>query len=156
MSKRELRIVVEITRNYGAHSIKFGMGEVVKVANGSERREAFNNLLSQLDDQINIYEDVHLQHVTLPQGQSLRNDDLNKLEKFTITAINVEFKNGKKYISAQGGKYTKFGVAIYPDSCITDLPIEDYELGLHDMTVHNLTATIDLVDGKAQRVVSIQ
>lgn len=156
MSKRELTISVAINRHYGQHEIRFAMAEVVRVANGAERREAYNNLLAQLDDQIKIYEDVHLQHVTLPQGQSLRNDDLNKLEKFTITAINVEFKNGKKYISAQGGKYAKFGVAIYPDSCVTDLPIEDYELGLHDMTVHNLTATIDLVDGKAQRVVSIQ
>lgn len=156
MSKREFKLNLEIERNYGKHKIRFGISEIVHVENGTERREAFNNLLLQLNDQIRLYEHTELGNVTLPQTSNAPdNGNSNNLETFTATHLVVENKQGKKYISVKGGKYAKFGVAVY-EECQTDLPIEEYDYGVHDLTHMNLTAMVDVVDGKPRRTVSIR
>lgn len=156
LDTRKLTIAVNIERNYGKHKISFSMSESVTVANGAERREAYNNIVGQLEDQIRLYEHVNLGNLQLPQDNNGGAPQTNNvLEKFKVTALVVESKNGKRYVSVQGGKYAKYGVAVY-EECITDLPIETYEYGVHDLTAHDLTATVDIVDGKARRTVSIQ
>lgn len=156
MSEREIKLKVEITRNYGVHSITFGMDEVVTVANGHERREAYNGLVKQIQDQIAVYEAYDLPNLKLPVLQGNQPQASNRVETFKVTHLVVESKNGKRYLSAKGGKYTKYGVALYPDTCETQLPIETYDYGVHPMDSLNVTATVDVVNGKAQRVLSIK
>lgn len=156
MSKRDLKLNVEVTRNYGLHSVKFGLSEIVSISNGQQRRDAFANLLVQLDDQISLYESVHLQETRLPNVvDSASNGTANNLEQFKPTTLMIESKGGKRIVSIKGGKYSKFGVPVYPE-CVTDLPIDSYDYGAHDLTQHDLTATVDIVDGKAKRTVSIK
>ena len=155
MKKRRFRIDARISRNYGSHSVEFGISELVDCANGHDRRNAFNNLLGQLQDQIYVYEQTHLQDVRLPEPSSPITSQ-GELQTIPLTHIIVENKNGKRMLSAKGGQYSKFGVAIYDDTCTTDLPLDDYDYGEHDFTGRGISFTVDIVDGKPRRVVSIK
>lgn len=153
-NKRDLRLNVEVTRNYGLHSVKFGLSEVVTVEHGQARRDAFANLLVQLDDQIKLYEETMLQDTRLPMVMSSNTD--SKVKTIPAVKLVVENKQGKREVSLQGGQYSKHGVPVYSDTCETELDIDNYEYGVHDLSHHNLTATIDIVDGKPKRVLVIK
>ena len=154
-TKRTLMLRAGIRRNYGGHEMYFEIAEQVEIANGQERRDAFMNLQAQLEDQINVYEHVSLPHVKLPAGNvvQLGNDGWTT-DTFTIAKISIEFKQGKRFVAAHGGKWQKFGVPIYKE-CISALNIEDLALGDFDCGSLGLIATISLKDGKAKRVDSI-
>ena len=155
-NKRTLMLRAGIRRNYGGHEIWFEVAEQVDVANGQERRDAFMNLQAQLEDQINVYEHVSLPHVKLPSGAIVTGGgDGWTQDTFPVSKISVEFKQGKRFVAAHGGKWQKFGVPIYKE-CITPLNIDDLALGDFDCSGLNLTATVSLKDGKAKRVDSIK
>ena len=147
---------LKINRNYGNHSIEFGLSEVAEIRSGAERRTHFNGLVKQLEDQIEQYEKHHLSHVTLPTNAPAGQGALPLMETLRPSSIVVEHKNGKRMISLKGGKYQRHGVPIYEDTCKTDLPIESYEYGEHDISQHNLMATIDIEGGSPKRVTSIK
>lgn len=155
-NKRLLMLRVGIKRNYGAHEISFEVAEQVEVTNGQERRDAFMNLQAQLEDQINVYEHVSLPHVKLPSGSIVAaGNDGWTTDTFPISKISVEFKQGKRFVAAHGGKWQKFGVPIYKE-CASNLNIEDLALGDFECSALNLTATVSIKDGKAKRVDSIK
>lgn len=156
MPRRAMNFHVEITRNYGSHTIKFGISELQNVSSGSERRAHFNNLVSQLEDQIEVYERTHLPHVDLVTFPKPHEADDTVLNQGKPTALVVEHRNGRREVSLKVMQYQKHGVPVYSDTCITDLPLAEYELGEHDLTHLDLTATVDIVDGKPKRVLSIK
>jgi hypothetical protein len=153
---RKFQVSVEVTRNYGLHSIKFALSENVTVNNGQERRDAFASLMVQLTDQISLYESIHLPELRLPSVSNQHEaSSPNNFKKVKATQLVVESKGGKRYLSVKGGEYTKFGVAIYPE-CDTAILLDEYDYGVHDLTPHNLDAVIEIVDGKPRRVVSLK
>lgn len=155
-NKRTVQLRVAIRRDYGAHQISFEIAEQVEISNGQERRDAFMNLQAQLEDQINVYEHVSLPHVKLPSGSIVATgNDGWTTDTFPISKISVEFKQGKRWVAAHGGKWQKFGVAVYKE-CSSVLNIEDLALGDFDCSHLNLTATISIKDGSAKRVDSIK
>lgn len=156
MASRSMTLTVNINRNYGDHSIDFGISEIVHVKSGSHRRSAFNNLILQLNDQIELYETVNLKQIRLPETSTKSNNVEDNVIVLPITHIAIENKNGKKYMSGQGGQYSKHGVPIYADTCATDLVLDEYDYGVHDITAHNLKMAIDVVDGKPKRIIAIK
>lgn len=151
---RRLTLKVTIKRNYGQHEISYGLEETVEVSNGDERRKAFQNLQSQLDDQINIYEAVYLPHIVLPTGQANNSSKSTQSDTFPAKTLIIEHKNGRRETRIKGGKWEKHGVPVY-DECETLFHVEQFELGIHDISSYNLTATVDIVEGKAKRVRSL-
>lgn len=158
MSTSEIRTFViraGLKRNYGKHEVYYEISEQIEVADGQQRRDAFQNLQAQLEDQIRVYEAVSLPHVRLPQESGSRGNVESGQDSFPLETIIVESKSGKRYVSATGGKWKKYGVPIYKE-CDTELDIEALHYGVHDMTTFNITATIEIVGGKAKRVVAIK
>ena len=155
MNKRLLRLEFGITRRYGDHEIYFSMTENVNISSGRERVDAYNSLISQVNHQIAHYEKNHLPHVKLPQSSGNAVVASALLDSFNADKLVVESKSGKRYVSVKGGRWAKFGVPIYPE-CETDLPLDDYDYGEHDLSELGLTATVDIVDGTPKRTLSIK
>lgn len=152
---RTLTLKVSIERNYGQHKITYGIEETVEVANGDERRKAYENLQAQLDDQIHVYEAVHLSRVRLPNGQAGNNGSSQTSDTFPAKTLLVEFKNGRKEIRIKGGAWTKHGVPVYQE-CETNFHIENFEFGVHDISSYNLIATVEIVAGNPKRIRSLK
>lgn len=152
---RQITIGIQIKRNYGDHEITFAISEYVDVMSGADRREAYNNLLGQLEDQIKVYEAVSLPHVQLPNRSAHSQAGGSNSDTFPLESIIIENKQGKKYVSATGGRWSKFGVPIYK-GCATDLDISALDYGVHDFSHLNMTCTIELEGDKAKRVRSIK
>jgi len=156
MVKRMLELSVVITRNYGKHSVEFGMKEICEISSGSHRRSAYNNIVGQLNDQIEQYETVNLNQIRLPEQstEAVKSDSF--VAEIPVSEIIVESKNGKRRMSAKGGQYSKHGVAIYEDTCQTDLVLSNYDYGTHDISMHNLIMYVDIVGGMPKRALSIR
>lgn len=72
-------------------------------------------------------------------------------EILDITSLRVEEKNGKRYLRAVGGRWTKFGVAAWPE-IFDQLPVRIENLANGDNPVR-IKAEIELgADGKPVRV----
>lgn len=153
MSKN-IGVTISIRRKYGDHEIEFSLQEFHSVENGQERRDAFNGVLAQLNDQILIYETTHLKNYR--PATTTNEKPLNRVETVPLTHLVVEHKNGARHVSAKGGIYKKFGVACYDDSCQTELDLDLFDYGEHDMMADNLVMTVDIVNNKAQRVLAIK
>ena len=154
--KRTLMLRVGVTRKYGAHEVYFEMAEQVDIENGEQRREAYLNLLAQVDDQIKHYEHFLLPTVKLPMGGSSAPASGNASTKeFKPDSISVEFKDNKRQVSLKGGEYQKFGVPLYKE-CDTVWPIETADFGTHDLRNSGLVAVVELVGGKPKRVLSLK
>lgn len=145
---------VGIERRYGSHSVYFELSEEVKAASTGQVREAFLNLQGLLDSQIQVYEQVSLPHVKLPQAQGSQNNAVHSPTSFLVEAIKIEFVDGKKQVKAVGGSFTKHGVPVYKE-CKESIGIESMDYGTHDVKHLGLTATIEYVNGKPKRVLSI-
>lgn len=152
---RTFALRVGIKRKYGDHEISFEIAEQVECAGGQERRDAFLNLQAQLEDQIQIYEKVSLPHVQLPQRGGAVSNQAGGIDTFVLENIIVESKGGKRFVSAAGGKWQKFGVPIYKE-CGTDIIWQELAFGVHDFSHLNMTVTVDIEDGKAKRCRSIR
>ena len=155
MTKRMLELSVSITRNYGKHSIEFGMKEICEIGSGSQRRSAYNNLVSQIEDQVELYETVSLNQVRMPEPETQEGSSLDKVVVLPLVTLSIESKNGKRMMSGKGGQYSKHGVAIYEDTCNSTLDFSSYDYGEHDMGDLDLKMKVDIVDGKPKRVLSI-
>lgn len=154
--KRALTIKVGIKRNYGKHEIYYEASELVELSSGHERQDAFNNLYAQLDSQIRHYEEVFLPLVKLPNVSETHNDGgENGTDTFTLEKITVENYQGKRRVKAVGGKYAKWGVAVY-DGVVTDLDLDALAYGEHhQFAALKLQVVAELEGGKAVRVRSI-
>jgi len=152
---RTLLIRAGIKRNYGKHEIYYEISEQIEVANGQERRDAFQNLQAQLEDQISVYEHVSLPHVKLPAGGPADSGSKGTTDTFPVDSITIESVKGKKHIAAMGGKWKKFGVPIYSE-CETSLDVSLWDYGVHDVAHLGLTAKIYIEGDRAKRVMSIK
>lgn len=153
---RTLMIRVGLTRKYGAHEVYFEMAEQVEVHNGEERREAYLNILAQVDDQIKHYEHFLLPLVKLPHGGNPATvSEAATTKEIKAKSISVEFTKGKRWVSLMGGDFIKFGVPLYKD-CDTQWPVETAELGIHNVEHLNMTAVIELDGKKPKRVLSLK
>jgi hypothetical protein len=152
---RTFMLRVGIKRKYGDHEISFEIAEQVDCNGGKERREAFLNLQAQLEDQIQVYETVSLPHVQLPQRGQSSGSATGSADTFVLKDIVVESKSGKKFVSARGGRWEKFGVPIYKE-CASDLIWDELPYGVHSFEHLNLTVTVELEDNKAKRCRSIR
>lgn len=153
MSKN-IGVTISIRRKYGDHEIEFSLQEFHTVENGLERRDAFNDVLSQLNDQILVYETTFLKDYkpTQPTGEKHH----TRTEIVPLTSIVVEHKNGVRHVSCKGGIYKKFGVACYDDSCQTEMNLDTLDYGEHVVVEEGLMMTVDIVNNKAQRVLAIK
>lgn len=151
---RTLTLKVSIKRNYGKHEITYGIEETVEVENGDERRKAFQNLQGQLDDQINLYEAVYLPNVKIPDTGAV-GSTAKASDTFPAKTLVIEHKNGRRETRVKGGAWEKFGVPLY-EECETLFPHEQFEYGVHDISGYNLTATVEMADGKAKRIRSLK
>lgn len=152
---KEYLIRAGIRRNYGLHEVYYEISEQVTVSNGQERRDAFQNLQAQLEDQIKVYEAVSLPHVRLPQTAGHPQTGNANSDTFPLESIRVEFSQGKRIVRAIGGKWKKFGIPVY-DDCDTMIGHEALDFGEHPMSELNLTVHVELEDGKPKRARSIK
>lgn len=154
-NKRTFVIRAGVTRRYGDHEIYYEISEQIEASNGQERRDAFQNLQAMLDDQVKVYEAVSLPHVRLPQGSAAASTGGTVSDTFPLESIIVENKQGKRFVSACGGRWAKFGVPIYK-GCQTDIDIANLDYGVHDFSHLQAVCTIELEGDKAKRVRSIK
>lgn len=151
---RRFLVRAGIERRYGQHSVYFEISEEVDAKSTGEVREAYNGLLGLLDDQIKTYETVSLPHVILPKQTGAVSGASGQANTFPVDTIKVEFVDGKKQVKACGGSFVKHGVPVYKE-CKESLGIESMDYGIHDVKHLGLTATIEYVNGKPKRVLSI-
>lgn len=155
MGTRTFLIRAEISRDYGKHKVTFGLSESVECASSGAVKDAFLDLQSLLENQIQIYEQVSLPHVKLPNAVGAVEGYQHSGDSFPLELIKVEFTEGKKRIKAVGGKYTKHGVPVYKE-CATDLDVEKLDFGVHDFRHLNMTVKVELDGNKPRRALSIR
>jgi hypothetical protein len=136
------------------HSIEFAIQEVVECVSGLDRRNAFDNLHTQLEDQIAHYEAEHLPNVRLPQVAQ-QDETPNRDDTFAVVQVVVEFTNGRKRFNVRGGRWMRHGVPVYEDSPAFDY-VKDFDLGEHNISHGSLVATAQVVNGSPKRVIAME
>ena len=154
LTVRQLGLSVKIQRNYGRHAIEFGIQEVVEVDNGGDRHLAYENLIAQLSYEIEQYELTHLNDVRPAQQQEERQKTEGNVT-VPITHISHNFQNNKHIYRGHGGKWSRYGVPIYPE-CQMAWELDELPLGDFPMPTDGYFMVCNLEGGQPKRVVRIQ
>ena len=114
--------------------------------------ETYISLYDQISEAYKSFRDKR--RVGSPQstgGNTQQNGSNPTSEIIDVTALRVEDRNGKRYVRAVGGRWTKFGVAAWPE-VLEQLPVPAANLIPGDNPIR-IKAELSLgSDGKPEKV----
>lgn len=109
--KAEMSLSVEVSRNFGDVTIKYGLSGVFSIGSYSELVEAYDELRAQVETQHELAQKNRPQLMPTQLKQALSHSQIVVL----CTAIR-KFHDGKtQKIRLLGGEFSTHGIAVYPE-----------------------------------------
>lgn len=142
-----------ITKNYGDLSVSFGYSAEFDVDKERDTSAAYKFVVRAIHMQFEAYEREGLtkeKPVNVPESQP------DTQEHFRVDIIEVENKSDKMYYKCKGGKYTKFGVRVWPEVLqAANIPLNTLQIGDNKL-LNPRTATVVSDDGKKGKVIALE
>lgn len=147
--KSEQTITCQITRNLGDISVTFGWTGQFQINKASDLPLAYRYAIDMVDRQFSDWGAG-----ALPAGLSTPLRGGEQTETFFGDSVVSEAKDGKVYHKIVGGKYTKFGVRVWPET-LKDAGIDTDELTPDEPFMLKRDVTIIMDGEKPVKVISI-
>lgn len=105
------RIEATITRTFGDIQMTFGYSAIFEVGSAGQRRSAFAFCIDQVEKQF----EAHTSNIVVTSRGPQPPVGNGSSEKFMGDKIVVETKGDKVYYKITGGKWSKYGVRVWPE-----------------------------------------
>ena len=152
---RNIVIGVSWSRKYGDHEISLKVAYEVEISSTGDRRREFDNVMRVLDDQ---FEQIERDYVPAMSDTQTRYKSTPDTDIVTIPVeeVRVETNKGDKRVRIAGGRFSKWGVDMYPDAEFAEgQQFYDWDYGNHDVTGKGWIAEVQMVGGSPKRVLRI-
>lgn len=154
-SSRQVTISVNVKFMMGGHEVTLNVSELFTVSSDAAIQKASDwsakNTALVYDSALNALAEKFGAMKGAPQASAEIKDE----DTFTTESIVVEIKSGKPYYKIRGGRYTEFGVRVWPEVLRPHGIIEELN-GKFAMLLEGYTAKVQLINGRAQKVVALE
>lgn len=148
------KVIVQITKHYGAVSVTYGLEKECEINKGSDFFENRAKLQALVEHEFKEYEANGLpkQRPAAPPPPLL--GESSATVEIALDKISIKIDNGKRMFSAHGGRWSKFGVPIYPEA-MKAFGFEVETFPIEGMTFEGATMKVEMQGDKPKRVVSV-
>lgn len=148
------KVIVQITKHYGAVSVTFGLEKDCEISKGSDFFENRAKLQALVEHEFREYEANSLPKQRPGQPAPLLSGESSAFVEIVLDKISIKIENGKRMFSAHGGKYSKFGVPVYPEA-MKQFGFDVEQFPIEGMTFENARMNVEMSGDKPKRVVSV-
>lgn len=153
MNEQEF-LSVSIERSVGNERVTFSLGAHFAIGSGAGRSVSYD----RLTDAINIEFDRYVRDRLPAQKENTdigQNGNTSDIVTVDCERLNVEIKSGKRYYKVICGQWTQHGVNYWPET-IRAAGVDPNKIPLEGYSLVGYKATVEMVGGKAKRVLKIQ
>lgn len=148
------KVIVQITKHYGAVSVTFGLEKDCEISKGSDFFDNRAKLQALVEHEFREYEANSLPKQRPGQPAPLLSGESSATVEIALDKISIKIENGKRMFSAHGGRWSKFGVPIYPEA-MKAFGFEVETFPIEGMAFEGATMKVEMQGDKPKRVVSV-